>query len=193
MKKTFFIIIALISTLFLSCKSAPSVTFVNTGVDTQGNIFTVCVFSKITNVTMKELESDKMPQDILPDEIQYNPKTTELTINIPQEFSGNKENLVFHVEGVAVFPAEFVLNLYSPEKGKPIVIFEDKVCTEGSEYTFDAQTNTVKFIAEADADKSAYYIVWPTKDGTSSIGNKTEQYAQQYEQFILEWLKTLNF
>ena len=86
-----------------------------------------------------------------------------------------------------------MLNLYNSEKGKPIVIFEDKVCVEGTDYTFDAQTNTVKFISEADADKSAYYIVWPTKDGTSSIGNKTEKYEEQYEQIILEWLKTLKF
>ncbi len=193
MKKIFFILTVFISALFLSCKSAPSETFVNTGIDTQGNIFTVCVFSKITNVTVKEFESDKPQQNILPEDIQYNQKTTELKINIPEGFSENKENLVFHVEGVAVFPAEFVLNLYNSEKGKPIVIFEDKVCVEGTDYTFDAQTNTVKFISEADADKSAYYIVWPTKDGTSSIGNKTEKYAEQYEQFILEWLKTLKF
>ena len=92
MKKIFFILTVFISTLFLSCKSAPSETFVNTGIDTQGKIFTVCVFSKITNVTVKEFESDKPQQNILPDDIQYNPKTTELKINIPEGFSENKEN-----------------------------------------------------------------------------------------------------
>lgn len=176
--------------LFSSCKSAPKTTFVNTGTDTAGNIYSVCIFSEITDVTAIEPDKKINAKHPLAREMySYNPETTELKIRTSENYSAN--NITYHIEGKTLLPAEFILHLYDKSKGDPAVFYDGKNAVSGKDYSFDKNSAHLTFLRKIDADKNSYLITWTTADGMSSIGNKTEKYQSEYNAFIQEWIKTL--
>lgn len=191
MKHIYYIPI-LLTILFASCKSAPKTTFVNTGIDTVGNIYSVCVFSEITEITAVEAAEKITAKHVIPKEnYTYNPETTELKITQNPEDTYDTDDITYHIVGTAVFPAEFVLHLYDGKQGEPAVFYDDKVAVLGKDYTFDKESAHLTFLKKIDADKNSYQITWTTSDGMSSIGNKTDKYQTEYESFIQDWIETL--
>lgn len=201
---------------FLGCKSAPkteepknvekSTAFVNTTPDINGNLFTVCVFTEITEISVKELGAkpeESVSISIPVETVQYDSKDTQIKFELPKEFNDSilasipVENLEFHIVGVPKMPSEFILNLYNESSGEPLVCSDGKLCVLGTDYTFDKSTKHLKFIKEVEADKSSYLVSWPTKFentiGTSSIGNKTEDFTEDYTKLKSEWISTLKF
>lgn len=207
MKKTLLIraalacTISILTAIFLgSCKSAPvtdnfentvseqkpETTYVNTAPDSEGKIYTVCVFTEITEVTAIEINNHENKISIPLDKCEYNSRTTELSIKIPKA-NLPKESFACHIVGVPVFPAKFVLNGYEAEKGKPFVFVEGKECSEGTDYTFNPKTGQLAFKKEVDADKTSYLLSWKIKDGFNTIGNKSEEYKEVYEKMLGKW------
>ncbi len=200
-KAAFACTLSILTAIFIaSCKSAPvtdntestvteqkpETTYVNTAPDRDGKIFTVCIFTDITEVTAIDIDNHENKVAIPLNKCKYNSETTELSIDIPKA-NMPKGNFAFHIVGVPVFPARFILHAHDDKSGKPAVFIEGKEASEGADYTFDNKTKELAFIKEIDADKTSYLLSWRIKDGFNTIGNKTDDFKSAYDLLLGKW------
>ena len=189
--KPLFTIIILTGILLASCKSTPT-TFVNTGTDIKGEVYTVYVFSKLTEVSAVNKETNetfKIPVK----SCKYDSVTTKLEIPLDESIPYSAEQLTFHIEGKMTTPNEFVLTDFDKSRGYYIVFFEGKQVFMGTDYNFDKETSCISFTTDSFIPNMSYNILWITnKDGMNSISNDYEKFKEQYESMTMNWIYTLN-
>ena len=187
---TFLITIILSIAILSSCKSTPT-TFVNTGTDTNGEVYTVYVFSKLTKVNAVNKETGET--FVIPTKkCKYESVTTKVQIPLDKSIPYKAEELTFHVEGKIAIPNEFVLYNLNKKKGAYIVFVEGKQVSLGTDYTFDKETSRLSFTTENFIPNMSYEILWITDtDGMSSISNDFEKFKDKYESLAMSWIETL--
>lgn len=203
MKKNIFSTFIFISTLalvatFTSCETTEAepvagtkeeTTFINTKVNADSKLYTTIVFSKINSVTATNIYNSKK-QEISAEDCKYNSATSELKIP-STAVSGRADDYIFHIVGVPLFPAEFILanGIYS--KTKPAIFINGKIAEEGKDYNFNPKTNHLAFVIPLDADKDSYYFIWTTPYGRNSLSNNTDKFASQYNLLERQWINSI--
>lgn len=186
------IFLAIISSIVLlaSCKSTPT-TFVNTGADPNGEVYTVYVFSKLTKVNAvnnKTGETFKIPTK----SCKYESVTTKVQIPLDKSIPYKAEELTFHVEGKMATPYKFILYNLDKKRENFIVFVEGKPVSLGTDYTYDSKTSCITFITEDFMPNMSYEILWITNtDGMNSISNDVEKFNEKYESLTMSWIETL--
>ncbi|MGN0740313.1 MAG: hypothetical protein ACI4LX_09115 [Treponema sp.] len=186
--------------LLASCNSTKqeqtqtkNTTFVNTKVSDGNMLYSVMIFSELTEVKasyLKKSEHFEIPLS----SCVYESDTTNLTIKLPKEIPYKASDLVFTITGVPLFPAEFILCNAVYKNAAPGVFINGKKAVLNTDYTLDTKTNHLKFITPIDSDKDSYEIMWKTSSGTNSMSNNTSQYQKEYRQLEMQWLtQTGNF
>ncbi len=186
--------------LIFSCKSPKSVedsqplekrTFVETEISEDGKLYSTCVFEKLTNVTFTDY-SDGNVYSLPLENIAFNKKTGELSAkNLPDSLASKIEAAkktksgTFHIEGVPVRPAKFVLYLMT--NSEPLVLLGGKKL-DSSEYKWSGGSHTLEMNSSFDHDEDSYKIVWLSGEGYNSLGNKTEDFEGEYKRLTDEWL-----
>lgn len=184
--------------LFASCNSTKqeqpqskkNTTFVNTKVSDGNRLYSVMVFSELTEVQasyLKKSEHFKIPLSAC----IYESDTTLLTVKLPKEIPYKASELVFTITGVPLFPAEFILCNAVYKNTKPGVFINGKKAVLNTDYTLDTKTNHLKFITPVDSDKDSYEIIWQTSSGTNSMSNNTSLYQKEYRQLEKQWFNQL--
>ncbi len=203
MKKNIFSTFIFISALalvatFTSCETTEAepvaevkeeTTFINTKVNADSKLYTTIVFSKINSVTATNIYNSKK-QEISAEDCKYNTASSELK-SPSRAVSGRADDYIFHIVGVPLFPAEFILanGIYS--KTKPAIFINGKIAEEGKDYNFNPKTNHLAFIIPLDADKDSYYFIWTTPYGRSSLSNNTDKFASQYNLLERQWINSI--
>ena len=209
MKKNYFcrILFSALAAVFLfaSCKSAEMVpvknepvespyvkTYVNTSVNKSTNtISTVLVFERITELTAIHPMSRER-WNITAANFNYSQATTELKINMPKEIPYKISDLAFHIVGEALNPGVFVLTGIDSARGGPGVFFEGKAAQEGTDYSYDKNSERITCIAPVNVDTSSFQICWATRNGIVTFSNNTEKYKDAYRKFYNEWSRKSN-
>ena len=187
---TFLTTIILSIAILSSCKSTPT-TFVNTGADTNGEVYTVYVFSKLTKVNAVNKETGET--FVIPTKkCKYESVTTKVQIPLDKSIPYKAEELTFHVEGKMATPYKFILYNLDKKRENFIVFVEGKPVSLGTDYTYDSKTSCITFITEDFMPNMSYEILWITDtDGMSSISNDFEKFKDKYESLALSWIETL--
>ena len=140
-------------------------TFINTKVNADSKLYTTIVFSKINSVTATNIYNSKK-QEIPAEDCKYNTATSELKIP-STAVSGRADDYIFHIVGVPLFPAEFILanGIYS--KTKPAIFINGKIAED------------------------SYYFIWTTPYGRNSLSNNTDKFASQYNLLERQWINNI--
>lgn len=203
MKKFIRIIFCILvaSIFFTSCESTKEATplesekvvktYVNTTpLATDGKIYTTLVFKEITKVVainMKTHERVEIPNA----NYEYNQATTELSILFPKSISDKKSELVYNINGNALYPAVFVLVGADTSRASPGVFIIGKKMQEKEHYTFDKKTCCLKSLLPVNPDLHSYVICWATANGTVTFSNEYDDYKKNYDIFVSEWAKSV--
>lgn len=184
----------------ISCKSSKPVedsqpvektTFVETEISEDGKLYSTCIFERLTDVTFTDY-SDGKSYPVPLENVAFNKKTGELSArNLPDSIASKIEESkkaksgTFHIEGVPVRPARFVLYLMT--NSEPLVLLNGKKL-EPSEYKWSKGSNSLEMPSSFDHDEDSYKIVWISGEGYNSLGNKTEDFETEYKRLTDEWL-----
>ena len=182
--------------LFASCNSTKqeqpqskkNTTFVNTKVSDGNRLYSVMVFSELTEVQasyLKKSEHFKIPLSAC----IYESDTTLLTVKLPKEIPYKASELVFTITGVPLFPAEFILCNAVYKNTKPGVFINGKKAVLNT--VIGMGTVFIVLITPVDSDKDSYEIIWQTSSGTNSMSNNTSLYQKEYRQFEKQWFNQL--
>lgn len=197
MRKNYFVLFSLAVALVLSVCSCGSTkqesaqdntTYVVTKPDTDGKVYSVMVFKKLTEVKATYMRTNDQ-YDIPLSACTYDTETTSIVVNKPKNIPYAVKDMAFTITGIPAFPAEFILHGGVYKRTAPGVFINGKKAVLGTDYTFDQSTNHLKFITPVDSDKDSYEIMWLTKTGTSAMSNNLAAYQSQYKKLESAWYK----
>lgn len=165
-------------------KSDVPLPYVNTGADLDGKVFSVRVFSEITEVSVYDLATHDCLAVLPAESWRYDPVTTEVSL---LNYTA-PEDAVFHVEGRQIHPDTYVLAGYDGSRCVPGVFLEGKPAAEGTDYTFDPDTARLTFSKSIDMEKISYTIVWLTAYSMNGMADHTKGEEAVYDQLVADWL-----
>ncbi len=167
----------------------PVTTYINTGVSkSDGEIYTVCVFKKITGVTAINPKT-RARFEIPAANYSYDGQTTKLTLTLPEGIPYARQSLAYHIVGEAEDPGVFVLKGFAKQVTAPAVFIKGKKAVEGKDYSFNAAQARITCLKPLNVDKDSYQIHYAIDNGFATFSNKTEEYAAEYKKLTEEWQK----
>lgn len=167
----------------------PVTTYINTGVSkSDGEIYTVCVFKKITGVTAINTRTRER-FEIPAENYSYDGQTTRLNLTLPEGIHYARQSLAYHIVGEAEDPGVFVLKGFAKKVTAPAVFIKGKKAIEGKDYSFNAAQGRITCLKPLNVDKDSYQIHYAIDNGFATFSNKTEEYAAEYKKLTEEWQK----
>ncbi|MCM1407427.1 MAG: hypothetical protein NC176_02950 [Treponema brennaborense] len=93
------------------------------------------------------------------DQWRYDPQTTQITFAQPMPYP----QPVVHIEGIPVRPETWILRGFSGTADELLVLLDGREASDGFDYIFDAQNNTLAFREDIHPEDGNYCIQYPLK------------------------------
>ncbi|MBQ9238057.1 MAG: hypothetical protein IJ191_01880, partial [Treponema sp.] len=153
-------------------KAEEALPFVNTELSADGRLYSVRVFSTLTDVQILDARTRQVLARVPETAFHYDTLTTELVF-IPgaQE---KRPNAVYHIAGIPARPAQFVLAGYDARLGMPGVFCSGAPLKRGTDYVFNPQTATLSFSPAYDIEQLPYMVVWMTTTGATTYSDNID-------------------
>ena len=170
----FGMLILAISSVVISCQTVPAsekadklpIASINAGKMQNGDYVTIRVFDKIRGVVVSDRKDLSHRIELGPDEWEYDPETTKITIRRDLPF----QNSSISVEGYLRKPLTFVLGNMNSGAGV-MVILDDRLAIEGHDYTINESDKRLVFRENINLPGKKWFIQYDMKNGSASLGN----------------------
>ncbi|MCR5288440.1 MAG: hypothetical protein K6E51_00450 [Treponema sp.] len=161
-------------------------TFINVFPEQSGQVHSVRIFSKLTQVAYVDAKTKAVLTEIDPTSYTYD--TTKGLLTILESGQSSTSPVMIHVEGIPVSPAVFVLDRFSADTSFAAVFIDGNQVKEGEDYQFDTRTGVLRFPKSMNIDTVPYYIVWTTEGGViNSCSDNIDGNTVVYDTLVKQW------